>query len=344
MLRYVIRRLLQMIPTMFGVILITFVLFNISGGSPAVMKLGKQATPSALEEYETDRGLNKPLFWGRWGSTRAYTRPDFAMNPGPWGKVPGVLYTNVPFGRIVLVKNGEYSVPMALALKTNETFRWVMRYRSVGAGQGAASFVCPGAAETAVIEESASWRSFKQEFTSGPVETNLDFKIVTGGRDIEVRDLRLVRRMDDVLDSQFRLCLKQVLTLNFGVSKETNQRVSEMIKDGILPSLALTVPMFIISLLLEIIIALICAFYRNRFIDRFFVILSVTLMSVPYLVWIILGQYVFGYALRWFPVWGFESMRYLILPCMIGIFSGLGGGIRFYRTIMLDEMYRQRCK
>jgi peptide/nickel transport system permease protein len=63
-------------------------------------------------------------------------------------------------------------------------------------------------------------------------------------------------------------------------------------------------------------------------------------MSVNYLVWIVLGQYVLGYQVRLFPVWGFESWRYLILPCIIGVASGLGAGIRFYRAIMLDEMYR----
>ena len=39
-------------------------------------------------------------------------------------------------------------------------------------------------------------------------------------------------------------------------------------------------------------------------------------------------------------MWGFESARYLILPWIIGVFSALGGGVRFYRTLMLDEMYR----
>jgi len=131
-----------------------------------------------------------------------------------------------------------------------------------------------------------------------------------------------------------------VLRCDFGVSTETNQRVSQMILSGILPSLALTVPMFVIGVFLEIILALLCAFFRDTFIDRLFVIFSVALMSVNYLVWIVLGQYVLGYQVRLFPVWGFESWRYLILPCIIGVASGLGAGIRFYRAIMLDEMYR----
>ena len=68
--------------------------------------------------------------------------------------------------------------------------------------------------------------------------------------------------------------------------------------------------------------------------------IAVTLMSINYLVWIVAGQYVLGYKLAWFPIWGFESWRFLLLPVVIGVVHGLGTNIRFYRTIMLDEVYR----
>jgi len=45
MFRYIIRRIFQMIPTVFGVIVITFILFNIVGGSPAAMTLVKMFRP-----------------------------------------------------------------------------------------------------------------------------------------------------------------------------------------------------------------------------------------------------------------------------------------------------------
>ena len=63
-------------------------------------------------------------------------------------------------------------------------------------------------------------------------------------------------------------------------------------------------------------------------------------MSVNYLVWIIFGQFFLAYKLRWFPIWGFESWSYLLLPVCIGILSGLGSNLRFYRTVILDEMYK----
>ncbi|MCZ2110465.1 MAG: ABC transporter permease, partial [Dehalococcoidia bacterium] len=107
------------------------------------------------------------------------------------------------------------------------------------------------------------------------------------------------------------------------------------------PSLTLTVPIFVIGLIVAIALSLVCAFFRDSWLDRFFVVFGVALMSVNYLVWIIVGQYLMAYQWGWFPVWGFESMAYLLLPVLIGVFSGLGSDLRFYRTIMLDEMYRE---
>ena len=63
-------------------------------------------------------------------------------------------------------------------------------------------------------------------------------------------------------------------------------------------------------------------------------------MSINYLIYIVAGQYFLAYRIGAFPVWGYESIRYLILPVIIGVISGLGSSVRFYRTIMLDEIYQ----
>jgi peptide/nickel transport system permease protein len=41
-----------------------------------------------------------------------------------------------------------------------------------------------------------------------------------------------------------------------------------------------------------------------------------------------------------FPVWGYESAYYLVLPVLIGIISSLGTDVRFFRTAILDEIYK----
>ena len=56
---------------------------------------------------------------------------------------------------------------------------------------------------------------------------------------------------------------------------------------------------------------------------------------------ILLAQWFLGYNCNWFPVWGWGSWKYLALPVLVGIASGLGGGVRFYRTVFVDELRRE---
>ena len=63
-------------------------------------------------------------------------------------------------------------------------------------------------------------------------------------------------------------------------------------------------------------------------------------MSVNYVVWILLGQFLLGFKWPVFPIWGYESVYYLVLPVIIGVVSTLGMDVRYYRTAILDEVYR----
>jgi peptide/nickel transport system permease protein len=58
---YLVRRLLGTIPTIFGVALITFVLFNMVGGDPVYMMVGKHANPVQIQEIRHEYGLDQPL-------------------------------------------------------------------------------------------------------------------------------------------------------------------------------------------------------------------------------------------------------------------------------------------
>jgi len=178
------------------------------------------------------------------------------------------------------------------------------------------------------------------EFFAGENPDGLKFSLRSEKSQLRIVSIRLRRGTAHFFDSQFAFYLGQIARFDFGKSTYSNQRVSTMLKDGIVPSLLLTVPIFLVGLIVAVCISLVCAFFRDTWMDRTFVVLAVILMSVNYLVWIIAGQYLFAFRLGWFPIWGFESWRYLLLPVLIGVISGLGDNLRFYRTIMLDEMYR----
>jgi peptide/nickel transport system permease protein len=64
-------------------------------------------------------------------------------------------------------------------------------------------------------------------------------------------------------------------------------------------------------------------------------------MSVSYVVVIIMAQWFLGYRWGLFPLWGFESPVNLLLPVTVGIISGLGANVRFYRTVFVDELGKE---
>jgi peptide/nickel transport system permease protein len=56
---------------------------------------------------------------------------------------------------------------------------------------------------------------------------------------------------------------------------------------------------------------------------------------------IILGQWFLGYTLDLFPLWGYGSVKYLLLPVVIGTLCGIGANVRFFRTVFVDELKKE---
>ena len=202
MLRYAVRRLLEAIPTTFGVLLLSFVLFNVVGGSPAAVILGKNATAEAIAAFDRKWGYDQPVL--------------------------------VQFGRFV----------------------------------------------------------------------------------------------------------RDVFRGDFGYSLENHEPVLDVLARGVGPSLSLTVPILVGGTMLALMLAMLSAAYRGRLADKAVLFVSTVLMSVNYVVWVLGGQFFLSYKAGLFPVWGYESAFYLVLPVMIGMLSSLGTDVRFFRTAILDEVYK----
>ncbi len=108
------------------------------------------------------------------------------------------------------------------------------------------------------------------------------------------------------------------------------------------PSLALALPVFIVGLAVNITFALGMAFFRGTYLDVGGVVLCVVAMSVSGLFYIIGGQFLFSRTLSLVPISGYaggaDAFRFLILPIVVGVISGIGSGARWYRTIFLEEI------
>jgi len=141
-------------------------------------------------------------------------------------------------------------------------------------------------------------------------------------------------------DSQFVNHFKNALTFDFGRARD-REPIVDKIKRGIGPSLALTVPIFLGVVIISVSLSLVVAFVRGTVWDILAVVICIAGMSVPYLSFILFGQYFLGYKWGFFPVFfspDLSMARNVALPVLIGIAAGLGGNLRFYRTVMLDEM------
>lgn len=143
-------------------------------------------------------------------------------------------------------------------------------------------------------------------------------------------------------DTRFADHMGRLLLFRFGRSDKTNEPIGGKILQGMVPSLTLTVPIFLVGLALGIALSLVVAYFRATYLDLGLVVVCVAFMSVSILVYIIGGQFVLAQHLRMFPVYGYapglHSLRFVLLPMAIAVLKGLGGDVRFYRTIMLEEI------
>jgi len=108
------------------------------------------------------------------------------------------------------------------------------------------------------------------------------------------------------------------------------------------PSLSITLPSFLIGLAVCLTFALILAFFRATYVDFLGVVLCVTAMSISGLFYIIGGQWLISKLWHLVPIsgfgYGFDIWRFAILPIGIGVLAGMGGAIRLYRTLFLEEI------
>jgi len=296
-----------MLPTTFGVLLLTFLLFHVVGGSPAEVVLGKNATAESLAAFDARYGYDKPLLLGRWSVIRALS--NLAASKLQPADELGMC--DLPLGYPLAA--GCYQVAATRALIKLEQ-------SATGERDEVLRDTPTGMIVWSVRE---GWKVIKIS-VSGVTTDKISIEKQNAG----------------MFDSQFVHYLAALLRGDFGVSSEYQLSVTSVLKAGVGPSLSLTIPIMIGGTLIGVMLGLICAACRGSAVDHLVLVVSTILMSVNYVIWVLAGQFLLAYKWRLFPIWGFESAAYLVLPVIIGIFSGLGRDIRFFRAAILDEVYK----
>ena len=228
---YIVRRLWQMIPTLAGVVLLIFFLFNWVGGDPALVLAGKITNAEQIENIRKQLGVDQPY-------------------------------------------------PVQLGYFTFEI---------------ATGFTC-------------TYKSFTDPKRETPT---------ADGKKPECQSVR---------------------------SWATNEAVPNILVTRVGPTLTIMIPVLILETLIGVILAIGVAYVRGTLTDRAIMMVCTVAMSISFLVYIIVAQYIFGFQLGWFPVQGWSDsfakniVTYAPLPIMLAVFVGLAPALRLYRSFFLDEV------
>ena len=160
----------------------------------------------------------------------------------------------------------------------------------------------------------------------------------------QVDAIRQQLGLSEPLWTQFGIFLKQIVTFDWGKSWATNEQVSHLFATRMPATLTVMIPILILDTLLAIPFAMGVAYVRGSLTDRTIMVATTIALSISFLVYVIVGQYVFAFQLGLFPVQGWSDSLwtnlsvYVPLPALLSVMVGLAPQTRLYRTFFLDEI------
>jgi peptide/nickel transport system permease protein len=170
---------------------------------------------------------------------------------------------------------------------------------------------------------------------------------VLGGLNASPEQIKAIRQqlgLDEPVWYQLWLFVKQIVTFDWGKSWATNEAVSNLFATRLPATLTVMVPILVLEVLLALPIAMWVAYRRGSLTDRAIMVVTTVALSISFLVYVIIGQYVFGFQLGWFPVQGWSDklstnlLVYTPLPVLLAVAVSLAPQTRLYRSFFLDEL------
>ena len=139
MASYLIRRLWQMIPTLLGVLLLVFALFNWVGGDPAYILAGKIANPEQIANIRRQLGLDEPYYFQFWIFIKQIVTLDFGHSWSTGEPVMHIMATRLGPSLTILVPlvvlETAFAIGLALAVayvRGSLTDRLIMMICTIG--------------------------------------------------------------------------------------------------------------------------------------------------------------------------------------------------------------------
>jgi peptide/nickel transport system permease protein len=161
----------------------------------------------------------------------------------------------------------------------------------------------------------------------------------------QIREVRHQLGYDQPFFRRYVDYVADLATLKLGASDSSGEAVSNILKRTVPISLALVVPGFLIGNLLGIALGLLASHRRGLFTDRLIMTLSVTGMSISFLIVIIVLQLLLctPYGLNLFPVRGWQVdslgsyLAHVTVPTLSMVMVTLGYNTKFYRAVFVEE-------
>jgi peptide/nickel transport system permease protein len=150
--------------------------------------------------------------------------------------------------------------------------------------------------------------------------------------------------LDKPVWEQLWIFIQQIATFDWGKSWTTNESISDIFKTRLPATLTIMLPILVLEVSLAIVAGMAVAYVRGSLTDRAIMVITTVALSISFLVYIIVGQFLFSFVLGWFPVQGWSGSvwanltTYAPLPVFLAVLVALAPQTRLYRSFFLDEI------
>ena len=170
---------------------------------------------------------------------------------------------------------------------------------------------------------------------------------ILGGLMASPRQIESIRNqlgLNKPVWEQLWIFMRQVVTFDWGQSWATKESVSHIFATRLPATLTVMLPILVLEVALAVVCGMAVAYVRGSLTDRAVMVISTIALSISFLVYVIVGQYLFAFRLGWFPVQGWTNstlqnlVQYAPLPVLLAVLVSLAPNTRLYRSFFLDEM------
>ncbi|WKB51154.1 ABC transporter permease [Eleftheria terrae] len=160
----------------------------------------------------------------------------------------------------------------------------------------------------------------------------------------QIAAIRQELGLDRPVLEQLWIFVRQVLSFDWGRSWATNEAVGALFASRLPATLTVMLPILVLEVVLAVPLALAVAAVRGSLTDRAIMVMTTVALSISFLVYVIVGQWLFAFKLGWFPVQGWTDslwtnlLTYAPLPVLLAVTVSLAPQTRLYRSFFLDEI------